>query len=122
MEAASVYPQLQDRAVKNTICLFDVDDTLTPARRVCTFSPALQFFQIPPIDPPTPLTVRIPPNALPPLRPPSQMRNRFCRWLRPYKTTRTAWHAVYTCHLIIRLLFRGEWPDRVPDGGIACGE
>lgn len=34
-EAASVYPALENRPVKNTICLFDVDGTLTPARRVC---------------------------------------------------------------------------------------
>ncbi|EAL88512.1 phosphomannomutase (Sec53), putative [Aspergillus fumigatus A1163] len=33
-EAASIYPALQDRPIKNTICLFDVDETLTPARRV----------------------------------------------------------------------------------------
>ena len=33
-EAASVYPPLEARPVKNTICLFDVDGTLTPARRV----------------------------------------------------------------------------------------
>ncbi|WEW60328.1 Phosphomannomutase 1 [Emydomyces testavorans] len=33
-EAASVYPSLENRPVKNTICLFDVDGTLTPARRV----------------------------------------------------------------------------------------
>lgn len=32
-EAASVYPALQDRPVQGTICLFDVDGTLTPARR-----------------------------------------------------------------------------------------
>ena len=32
--AASVVPALKDRPVKNTICLFDVDGTLTPARRV----------------------------------------------------------------------------------------
>lgn len=35
-EAASVYPPLEQRSVKNTICLFDVDGTLTPARRVRT--------------------------------------------------------------------------------------
>lgn len=34
-EAASVYPSLEDRPVKGTICLFDVDGTLTSARRVC---------------------------------------------------------------------------------------
>jgi len=33
-EAASVYPPLEARPVKSTICLFDVDGTLTPARRV----------------------------------------------------------------------------------------
>ncbi|GAT21729.1 phosphomannomutase [Aspergillus luchuensis] len=31
-EAAGVYPALQDRPLKGTICLFDVDKTLTPAR------------------------------------------------------------------------------------------
>ncbi|KAF7116404.1 hypothetical protein CNMCM5793_004648 [Aspergillus hiratsukae] len=35
-EAASIYPALQDRPIKNTICLFDVDETLTPARRSVT--------------------------------------------------------------------------------------
>jgi phosphomannomutase len=34
-EAASVYPSLVDRPIKNTVVLFDVDETLTPARRVC---------------------------------------------------------------------------------------
>ncbi|GAB1195337.1 hypothetical protein APSETT444_004595 [Aspergillus pseudonomiae] len=33
-EAVGVYPALEDRPVKDTICLFDVDGTLTPARRV----------------------------------------------------------------------------------------
>ena len=32
-EAASVFPTLQARPVKGTICLFDVDGTLTPARQ-----------------------------------------------------------------------------------------
>lgn len=32
------YPPLEDRPLQNTICLFDVDGTLTPARRV-SFSP-----------------------------------------------------------------------------------
>jgi phosphomannomutase len=30
---AELYPDLKDRPVKETICLFDVDGTLTPARR-----------------------------------------------------------------------------------------
>lgn len=34
-EAASIYPSLENRPVKGTICLFDVDETLTPARSVC---------------------------------------------------------------------------------------
>lgn len=29
------YPPLEERPIKNTICLFDVDGTLTPARLVC---------------------------------------------------------------------------------------
>ena len=29
---AELYPDLKDRPMKNTICLFDVDDTLTPPR------------------------------------------------------------------------------------------
>ena len=30
---AELYPDLKDRPVKETICLFDVDGTLTPARK-----------------------------------------------------------------------------------------
>jgi hypothetical protein len=37
--AASVIPSLAERPVKNTICLFDVDGTLTPARRVSALQP-----------------------------------------------------------------------------------
>jgi len=33
-EAASVYPSLEKRPIEGAICLFDVDGTLTPARRV----------------------------------------------------------------------------------------
>ncbi|EZF31903.1 hypothetical protein H109_04451 [Trichophyton interdigitale MR816] len=32
-EGASLYPSLENRPVKSTICLFDVDGTLTPARQ-----------------------------------------------------------------------------------------
>ncbi|GME28400.1 Eukaryotic phosphomannomutase [Neofusicoccum parvum] len=38
-QAASVYPPLSQRPIKNTVCLFDVDGTLTPARR--TVSPEM---------------------------------------------------------------------------------
>lgn len=40
-ETTSVYPALEDRPIKDTICLFDVDGTLTPARRVGSSQPAL---------------------------------------------------------------------------------
>jgi phosphomannomutase len=30
---AELYPDLKDRPVKETVCLFDVDGTLTPARQ-----------------------------------------------------------------------------------------
>lgn len=36
--AAAVIPTLEQRPIKNTIVLFDVDETLTPARRVGSFS------------------------------------------------------------------------------------
>lgn len=36
--AASVYPPLDQRPFKNTVLLFDVDDTLTKPRQVCWFS------------------------------------------------------------------------------------
>ena len=32
--AASVFPDLTERPVKNTICLFDVDETLSKSRNV----------------------------------------------------------------------------------------
>ncbi|MCJ1311137.1 Phosphomannomutase [Agyrium rufum] len=35
-EAAAIYPPLKDRPVRNTICLFDVDGTLTLARQEVT--------------------------------------------------------------------------------------
>lgn len=34
MSAVPTYPALDARPLKDTICLFDVDETLTPARRV----------------------------------------------------------------------------------------
>lgn len=36
VEGAGVYPALENRPLKDTICLFDVDNTLTPARRHAT--------------------------------------------------------------------------------------
>lgn len=33
---AELYPDLKDRPIKDTIVLFDVDGTLTPARRAVT--------------------------------------------------------------------------------------
>lgn len=40
-EAASVYPTLDQRPIKNTVCLFDVDGTLTAARRVRALPPEI---------------------------------------------------------------------------------
>lgn len=40
---AAQFPPLLSRPVANTICLFDVDGTLTPARRVGT-----QFYRLNP--------------------------------------------------------------------------
>lgn len=37
------YPPLEQRPIANTICLFDVDDTLTIPRRVCFSATSLQF-------------------------------------------------------------------------------
>ncbi|CRG87939.1 phosphomannomutase [Talaromyces islandicus] len=34
--AASVYPSLENRPIKDTVCLFDVDETLSPARQPAT--------------------------------------------------------------------------------------
>ncbi|KAL4951196.1 eukaryotic phosphomannomutase [Aspergillus filifer] len=36
VEGAAVFPALENRPLKDTICLFDVDNTLTPARRSVT--------------------------------------------------------------------------------------
>lgn len=33
----AAYPALDQRPLKDTICLFDVDETLTKARSVCAF-------------------------------------------------------------------------------------
>lgn len=43
--AAALYPPLNERPIKDTVVLFDVDGTLTPARRVCYLShrPAIMF-------------------------------------------------------------------------------
>lgn len=38
LPAPPSYTPLQDRPLKDTICLFDVDGTLTPARLVRQFS------------------------------------------------------------------------------------
>lgn len=44
--AMASYPPLAEREVKNTVVLFDVDGTLTPARLVCPF-PVLPHSNIP---------------------------------------------------------------------------
>ena len=47
-EAGSVILPLEARPIKNTICLFDVDGTLTPARRVSLFY--IQFHVTQPLN------------------------------------------------------------------------
>jgi phosphomannomutase len=37
------YPPLAEREIKNTICLFDVDGTLTPARLVSAASVSIML-------------------------------------------------------------------------------
>lgn len=49
--AASVIPALTERPVKNTICLFDVDGTLTPARRVSIPPTSVQTRRMPLTEP-----------------------------------------------------------------------
>lgn len=39
-QTSPAFPPLEDRPIKNTICLFDVDGTLTPARLVRATSSA----------------------------------------------------------------------------------
>jgi hypothetical protein len=36
MVARNTYPALEARLIKNTICLFDLDGTLTTEKQVCT--------------------------------------------------------------------------------------
>lgn len=37
--AASIYPPLRERPIKNTVLLFDVDETLSKARKVRSLNP-----------------------------------------------------------------------------------
>ncbi len=108
--AGSVYPPLAERPVKNTICLFDVDGTLGPARRVCPSR------QNPPKQPELPtcteLTLpqsdRLPRHAPAPLCPAAQMRHRLRQRLRPRETARADRHLRNQRDLFIRLLLCGE--------------
>jgi len=43
---AASYPPLDERPLKNTICLFDVDETLTPARKVRTSPSSMALFPL----------------------------------------------------------------------------
>ena len=110
---AELYPDLKDRPIKETIVLFDVDGTLTPAR----LSVSAQVLQ-----------------AL------SKLRNKVAIgfvsisllselqvetltptgwWLRSQETTRTAGHSFPPrCHPV-RLCLLGEWPHRLPPGRAA---
>ncbi len=48
MAAAPEYPPLEDRPLKDTICLFDVDGTLTPSRLVRFINYLFEKLVIPP--------------------------------------------------------------------------
>ena len=120
-EAASVYPPLEARPIKNTICLFDVDGTLTPARLVSSPTSATppsrkvvhQWLNITTIDP---SLARLPRNVTTPLCPPTQVRHRF-RWrLRPRETARAARHAFSPSDNPLRFLFLRERAHCVPIG------
>lgn len=44
MATLPAYPPLDQRPIKNTICLFDVDDTLTIPRRVRSLPSPQTYF------------------------------------------------------------------------------
>ena len=120
-EAAAVYPPLDQRPLKNTICLFDVDETLTPARRVRPLpQPSSLYFLFPSPDQ-SQSPGRFPPNAPNPLPPPPQMRHRLRRRLRLRQAARTARHPRSARDCALRLLLRRKWPHGLPHGG-AVGE
>lgn len=73
--AASVIPALDQRPVKNTICLFDVDGTLTPARRVCIRLRKYMKWKETDI-----CTDSLPRDARSPVAAPSQGRHWLRRW------------------------------------------
>jgi hypothetical protein len=97
----AVYPPLDQRPTKNTIVLFDVDDTLTKPRQVWTI--ALSCLDVDADYAP----VRHTKDAAAALGTASQV----CHWLRrrlqPRKAARAA-RRPSRCHLIVRLLLRRE--------------
>lgn len=113
MSIAPTYTPLDQRPLKDTICLFDVDGPLTPARRVR-----------PPSLPPPSLsssdqlqTGSLPRNPPDPRCPPSTMRNRLRRRLEPRQARRTARQARRRPrHHALRLLLLGERPNGVQAG------
>lgn len=91
-DSAALFPPLPQRPIKNTICLFDVDGTLTPARRVCSLSSLntvdfANFVGCVPRDVDT--LVNTPPKS----------RNWLRRWLRSCQATRTARYDYDSSHL-----------------------
>jgi hypothetical protein len=128
IKMAELYPDLKDRPIKNTVCLFDVDGTLTPARlRVSaemlkTLSAvrhkcAIGFVSLTLVsgrlrfcagcrrhDPLQP--------ALPSLQP--SLTPTTGRWLRPRQTRRAARHRFPPCHNHVRLLLFRKRPHLLP--------
>lgn len=112
---AMAFPDLKDRPVKETICLFDVDNTLSPARQAATpemLDMLLRLRQKCAIGyvKSTPSSPQLHPSTIqePLLTPHSGRR------LRPNKTTRTTRHPVHSRHNPLRLLLPRERPDSLP--------
>ena len=99
---ADLFPPLDKRPIANTICLFDVDGTLTPARRVHLPLSSPQSSQL------TPATDREPRDAAAALRATAERRHRIRRRIGPGQAAGAAGHIVRARHQPLRLLLRGE--------------
>ena len=122
-EVASVIAPLEDRPVKNTICLFDVDNTLSLPRLVWTAPSQLTSSAFSIVKPQLIKTHHLaacnPRNARSAFRPSAQMRHRL-RWrLQLRQTTRAARDPFHRSHVSVRLLLRGEWVDGDSAGSTA---
>ena len=130
-EVASLITPLEARPLKNTICLFDVDGTLTLARQVrspsCYSRSSTFLVELPLGCGPVCFANRLmtgclPRNYYPALSITAQVRYRVRRWLRSDQTAGTAWNTFATRHCSIRLLLRREWTHCLPNGKAPYGK